>query len=191
MRQQDHTESASKNWLSDTRESRRRARRGLMELPADIQSRLVVYPPESQRVAHKALLDYHSHLAVKDGATNGLWTEHLATVAVPTGGTVDAGRTNVYGDLDLDTAVDHVDWRELDVSLATLASQFDEANGIRIEVLADGDYHHTERVTYYTPPIVIKRAFRQLDAVLNDLGWVPEAATRERRATDTEVLTHE
>jgi len=191
MRQQDPTESASKNWLSDTRESRRRARRALIELPADVQPHLTVYPPEGQRVAHKALLDYHSHLAVKDEATNGLWTEHLATVEVPTDGRVNAGRTNVYGDLDIDTAVDHVAWRELDVSLATLASQFDETNQIQIEVWADGEHHHTERVTYYAPSVVIKRAFRQLDTVLNDLGWVPEAATKERRATDTEVLTHD
>jgi hypothetical protein len=191
MQQRDYSESAAKNWLSDTRDARRQARQALIEMPASIPNEVTVNPPQIVRLAHNAVLDYYSHLQVKSGVTNGEWEQELATVEIPTSGAVNAGRTDDYGRIDLDSPVQHVQWREVTVTLGKLAELFDEDNQVKIRIFADGDLYGVERETFYLPPVVTKAAFRQLDTVLEDLGWVPEAATADRAAENNEVLTHE
>jgi hypothetical protein len=191
MQQQDHSESAAKNWLSDARDARRNLRQTLLEMPGQIPAYVTVDPPEVVRLAHNALFDYYSHVQVKQNATNGLWDEPLCEVSIPTDGEVDAGRTDEYGRAGLRNPVEHTDWRRENASLANLARLYDEDNHVRVRVLADGEPYSVERATYYVPPILVRKAFRQLDRVINDLGWVPEAATRERRAGPEEVLTHD
>jgi hypothetical protein len=191
MQQRDYSESAAKNWLSDTRDARRQARQALIEMPASIPSRVTVHPPEIVRLAHNAVLDYYSHLQVKSGVTNGKWERELCTVDLPQDGRVDAGRTDEYGRIDVAEPVQHVGWQSVDVSLNNLATLFDEDNQVRIEIYADGELFDIERATYYMPPLVTKTAFRHLDTILEDLGWVPDAATADRAAENNEVLTHE
>lgn len=191
MQRQNHSESAAKNWLSDTRSARRQARQALIEMPASVPNRVTVNPPQIVRLAHNALLDYYSHLQVKSEVTNGHWDEDLATVQVPSDGAVDAGRTDEYGRIDIREPVQHVDWVTKTVSLESLAETFDEDNQVQVRVFADDELHHVARETYFIPPVVTKAAFRKLDVVLEDLGWVPEAATTDRAAQNNEVLTHE
>jgi hypothetical protein len=191
MQRQNHSESAAKNWLSDTRDARRQARKALIEMPASVPNRVTVNPPQIVRLAHNALLDYYSHLQVKSGVTNGHWSEELATVEIPTDGAVDAGRTDEYGRIDIREPVQHVEWDPVSVSLENLAATFDEDNQVQVRVFADDELHHVARETYFIPPVVTKAAFRKLDTVLEDLGWVPEAATADRAAENNEVLTHE
>lgn len=188
----DDADQAVRNWIRDTREARSHCREVLRELDPNVPNDVVVDPPQMVALLHTVVLDFHRHIAPKHRVLSdpnspgepSLWEEPLVEVEVPpSAATFDAGQTNVWGDISYQNPVRQVEWKTVDVTLASLLERWDYENESRITVRARDGPGATDRVveavteTVFLPPKASKAVFTQLNKCMDHLGWVADAAT--------------
>lgn len=142
----------------------------------------------SVQFAHNILLRYAGRVAPKSSDLRGdLWEEVLDHVTVPKPGQrVDCGRTNAYGEIDLDNVDALIETTTVPLSLEGL-DWWRQKNQIDIICVADGgDTVRRLRQTHHLPLAGIRLLQSQLNQCIDDLGWLGEAA--EEDYEEEEVL---
>lgn len=104
------------------------------------------------------------------------WDEQLLTVDVPQAGTYDGGMTNVYGEFSQDQLFQNLEWTRRPVNLATLEREWARDGAVTVEVEVDNGTKTVAHTFQPTLPIIASAAcIRQIDRVVEDIGWVPPA----------------
>lgn len=178
-------------WKNALWEARRGAREALSAIPDDVPRHSILHAPKEQVVAHRYLLDYHSHLETHVEVFKEEWEEVLFQRKLPPReSTVDV-ESGIYGEYDAESALYELEWITQDISLATLREVWKEGNEVVYSVRVDGQPREQRREVYHLSPRAISICLSQLDKCLHQLGWVPDPAEGEYRAGEDEVLVHE
>lgn len=194
----DDEDSQPHPWKRSLWEARRQAREMYAYISPDVPLSQVINAGKRQVFAHRLTLDYWSHLAPHGEKITGdhpnLWTETLLTETVPeSGATIDAGRSNMYGEYDVGNIISQLPTEERPVQLSTLREVWQQQNELTFEVtykttrLRESDVH---RRTIHLSPRAISAVLDQLDRCLEDLNWLPEPGMQDYHAGEDEVLTH-
>jgi hypothetical protein len=114
------------------------------------------------------------------------WNVHLMDVPVPKAGTYDGGTSNVFGEFDHGRLFESLEWTTRPVNLATLDQEWAMRDAITVNVEVDNGTKTVSHTFRPTLPIAASAAcLRQIDRVVEDIGWVPPA---REKAIHAEVL---
>jgi hypothetical protein len=114
------------------------------------------------------------------------WDEELMAVPVPKAATYDGGTSNVFGEFDRSRLFEDLEWTTREVNLATLDEKWAMQDTITVSVEVDNGTKTISHQFRPTLPIAASAAcLRQIDRVVEDIGWVPPA---REKAIHAEVL---
>lgn len=184
-------DASKSKWVSDTHDYRREAVQVREEIPPQLVHTNPFDVPEIVDYYNRLLYKYHGQLLPKAEAVGDLWTTQLGSVDVPPSGqTVDAGMADVFGNVDTSGAIHGLEWEPRPVSLANLRD-WREASFTVTLVYQDpgmGPQNIVERKALYLPVNAIDTCMDQLNRVLEDLGWLPDAAEKELSGADDPLM---
>lgn len=179
----DDTDIGKRQWIKNTLEARQKVRNAFEELSVLVVPnwKAVNVDPRVQYL-HEVTLQYHSQIAAKanadpeQGSPFRGWDNILAHVEVPKSGEYEIGRTDRWGDYDLSNALEKVDRERKPVSLVSLDKEWGVWNEVELVLTLDGgEKRHERNLTAYLPPAAARTVMYQLDRVLEDIGWMPDA----------------
>lgn len=170
---------SDQRWIESLHQARDSARGLLDKCHAQlIGQRVSVDPPAPVRRLHTALCDYARHISPRRDVLQGEYFEkELDTVTIPKSGEFDAGYSDRRGEISDEKIQAAVETEAVGVAVEDLLDGW--AGGYEVEYVITymdpqrGEQSIRRRHTCYVPVAIGELAITELDACIDDLGWVP------------------
>lgn len=187
MSDRQDSDSAHKRGIFETREL---CRDLFYRLPSELNNDSSINPPGSQIVLTRALLEYHSDIAVKRSVLDE-WEDaetldvvetlpQSATVAVPMEKIGPAGGVD-----STFQPLNYVKMTEKEVALDSLQEEWGIKNQAVVRIYPENDHQKTldrRRYTLALPPRSARLVKARLDDCLEELAWTADAFERDDTA---------
>lgn len=186
--EQDQHDSAHKRGIFETREL---CRNLFYRLPPDLNNDSSINPPASQITLTRAILEYHSDIAVKRSVLNGKWNadEPLDVVrTLPPKATATVPMEHIGPDGGVNREFEPlqtVQMAEKTVHLSTLQQEWGINNQSTVRIRPETDPSKTlatKRYTLALPPRSARMVKAALDDCLEELGWTEDATEKDEHA---------